>query len=342
MSGDPPCGMTSRNKKASQPQSRPPLERMMRIHQAIASGKYPNATKLAAEIEVVTKTIHRDIEFMRDRMGLPIEYDGRKFGYHYTEEVSAFPTLQITEGELVALLIAEKALQQYRGTNFEKPLVSAFKKMESSLPDTISLSFADWDQSISFRTSAEPVLNLEIFDALAKATAGHQQLELTYRKPGAKHPETRIVDPYHLANINGEWFLFAHDQLRKDIRTFVPSRIQTVNPTGKKFPRPEKFSVEKILRDSFGVHSGEGEFNVVIRFDAYAADYIREKRWHPSQELRELKDGGVELRLKLSSLGEIQRWILGWGGSAIVVQPRELIASVTKAAQNILAQQATR
>lgn len=311
----------------------------MRIHQAISAGQYPNATKLAAEIEVVTKTIHRDIEFMRDRMGLPIEYDSRKFGYHYTEEVNAFPTLQITEGELVALLIAEKALQQYRGTNFEKPLISAFKKMESSLPDTISLNFADWDQSISFRTSAEPVLNLETFDALAKATAGHQQLELSYRKPGSKQPQPRVVDPYHLANINGEWFLFAYDHLRKDIRTFVPSRIQAVQPTGKKFPRPEKFSVEKILRDSFGVHSAQGDYHVVIRFDAYAADYIREKRWHPSQQLRELKDGGVELRLKLSSLGEIQRWILGWGGSAVVTAPPELINSVTKAAQNLIANQ---
>ena len=311
----------------------------MRIHQAITSGKYPNATKLAAEIEVVTKTIHRDIDFMRERMGLPIEYDTRKFGYYYTEEVNAFPTLQITEGELVALLIAEKALQQYRGTNFEKPLISAFKKMESSLPDTISLNFADWDQSISFRTSAEPVLNLEIFDALAKATAAHRQLELSYRKPGSKQAQPRIVDPYHLANINGEWFLFAYDHLRKDIRTFVPSRIQSVRPTGQTFPRPEKFSVEKILRDSFGVHSAQGDYNVVIRFDTYAADYIREKRWHPSQTLRELKDGGVELRLKLSSLGEIQRWILGWGGSAVVIAPPELIASVTKAAQALLTNQ---
>ena len=311
----------------------------MRIHQAITSGKYPNATRLAAEIEVVTKTIHRDIDFMRERMGLPIEYDTRKFGYFYTEEVNAFPTLQITEGELVALLIAEKALQQYRGTNFEKPLISAFKKMESSLPDTISLNFADWDQSISFRTSAEPVLNLEIFDALAKATAAHRQLELSYRKPGSKQAQPRIIDPYHLANINGEWFLFAYDHLRKDIRTFVPSRIQSIQPTGKTFPRPEKFSVEKILRDSFGVHSAQGDYNVVIRFDAFAADYIREKRWHPSQTLRELKDGGVELRLKLSSLGEIQRWILGWGGSAVVIAPPELIASVTKAAQALLSNQ---
>jgi predicted DNA-binding transcriptional regulator YafY len=309
---------------------------MMRIHQAITSGKYPNATTLARDIEVVTKTIHRDIEFMRDRLGLPVEYDSRRYGYYYTEEVSAFPTLQITEGELFALLVAEKALQQYRGTNFEKPLLSAFKKMESSLPDTISLNLADWDQSISFRTSVEPILNLEIFDALAKATAGHKQLQLTYRKPGGKQTESRLVDPYHLTNVNGEWFLFAFDHLRKDIRTFVPSRIQTAQPTGKTFPRPQKFSIEKILRDSFGVHSGQGEYRVVIRFDAYAADYIREKRWHTSQELSELKDGGVELRLKLSSLGEITRWILGWGGSAAVVSPPELVAAIKEAASRIL------
>jgi proteasome accessory factor B len=313
---------------------------MLRIHQALASGSYPNATRLAQEIEVVTKTIHRDIEFMRDRLGLPIEYDPRRYGYHYTQEVSAFPTLQITEGELFALLVAEKALQQYRGTNFEKPLVSAFQKMEKSLPDTISLNLADWDQSISFRMSAEPVLDLEVFDLLAKATAGHRQLEITYRKPGTKAVESRLIDPYHLANINGEWFLFAFDHLRRDIRTFVPSRIQVARDTGRKFSRPQKFSLEKMLRDSFGVHSGRGDYTVIIRFDAVAADYIREKRWHPSQSLRELKEGGVELCLKLSSLGEVQRWVLGWGGSATVMQPPELVAAVREAAQRIL-QQAT-
>ena len=99
--------------------SRPPLERMLRIHQALQSGKFPNASTLAREIEVATKTIHRDIEFMRDRLGLPVEYDSARIGYHYTEQVSAFPNIQITEGELFALIVAEKALQQYRGTNFE-------------------------------------------------------------------------------------------------------------------------------------------------------------------------------------------------------------------------------
>jgi proteasome accessory factor B len=309
---------------------------MLRIHQAIQSGRFPNATKLAAELEVSTKSIHRDIEFMRDRLQLPIEYDASKFGYYYSQEVSGFPTVQITEGELFALIVAEKALQQYRGTNFEKPLLSAIRKMEQSLPDTISLNLAEVEQTISFRTRAEPILDLEIFDALAKATAHRQQLELVYRKPGSRQTEPRLVDPYHLANINGEWFLFAWDHSRKDIRTFVPARMQSAKPTGRTFERPQKFSLEKRLRGSFGVHSGEGKFEVVLRFNSRVADFIREKKWHESQQLRELRNGGVELRFQLSSLGEIERWVLSWGGDCVVVQPRELAESVRNAARRIL------
>src|SRR5580658_446804 len=309
---------------------------MLRIHQAVQSERRPNATSLAADLEVSAKSIHRDLEFMRDRLELPLAFDHAHNGYYYTEEVGNFPTLQITEGELFALLVAEKALQQYRGTAFERPLVSAFKKMAASLPDTVSLHIADWEQTISFRTRAEPILNLEIFDALAKAAASRAQLQLTYRKPGQRETELRVVDPYHLANINSEWFLFAWCHLRRDIRTFVPARIQEAKPTGKTFARPQKFSLEKRLRDSFGVQSGQGRHEVVIQFNEAVGDYIREKKWHESQVLRELKDGGLELRMKLSSLAEVERWVLGWAGNARVLQPPELAASIAAAARKIL------
>ncbi|HTV75612.1 MAG TPA: WYL domain-containing protein [Candidatus Baltobacteraceae bacterium] len=328
--------LSTTTQKISSLHSRPPLERMLRIHQAISSGKFPNASTLAREIEVSTKSIHRDIEFMRDRLNLPVEFNSVRNGYFYTEEVSAFPTMQITEGELFALVVAEKALQQYRGTSFEKPLLSAIKKMEQALPDTISLNLADIEQTISFRTRAEQILDLEIFDVLAKAAARRQQIELAYRKPGQTKSEPRLVDPYHLANINGEWYLFAYDHARKDIRTFAPARIKSVKQTDKTFARPEKFSLEKRLRDSFGVHSGEGQHEVVIRFNARAADYVREKKWHESQQLRELKGGGVELKLKLSSLLEIERWVLSWGGDAKVLKPRELAEAVRNSAKRIL------
>jgi proteasome accessory factor B len=315
---------------------RPPLERMLRIHQALQAAELPTARSLAWEFELSEKSIRRDIEFMRDRLNLPIEFDPRKGGFVYTQSVDAFPSVQISEGELFALLVAERALQQYRGTSFERPLISAIRKLQQSLPDTISLDFAQVEQAISFRTRAEPIVNLGIFDKLAKATSAQNQIEITYKKPGQDKPEARVVDPYHLANINGEWFLFAYDHLRNDLRTFVPARVKSVRPTGQKFSRDRKFSLDKRLRDSFGVRSGEGQHEVVIRFDSRSADFIREKKWHPSQELRDLRGGGVELRMTLSSLDEVQRWILTWGGGAKVVRPPDLVRSVLTAARKVI------
>jgi predicted DNA-binding transcriptional regulator YafY len=328
--------MPPRAKPESGVQTRFPLQRMLHIHQALQTGQFPTVPLLAAELEVSAKCIYRDLEFMRERFQLPVAFDFFKKGWHYTEEVKAFPALQITEGELFALLVAEKALQQYRGTSFERPLLSALKKMEQSLPDTISFNLAELDQTISFRTRAEPRLDLQVFDTLAKATAAREQLELAYRKPGQSQPEPRVVDPYHLANINGEWFLFAFDHLRHDIRTFAPARIKAIRKTGRTFERPRKFSLEKRLRDSFTVHSGEGHYDVLLRFNPEVADYVREKKWHDSQELRERRDGGVELRMQLSSLAEVERWVLSWGGNAVVLQPAELVEAVKRSAEKIL------
>ncbi len=309
---------------------------MLRIHAELQSGKYPNATQLGAELEVCTKTIRRDLDFMRDRMSLPLEFNPARNGYHYTEEVDAFPTLQISEGELFALLVAEKALQQYRGTPFEQRLVTALKKLERSLPDTVSLNLAEWDHAISFRTSAEPIVNVPVLETLADAVQHRRQLRLAYRKPGTRTAEDRVVDPCHLANVNGDWYLFAFDHLRQDIRTFVPTRIVSAEPTGTTFPKAARFALEKQLRDSFGIFSRDGDYRVVLRFDEPVADYIREKRWHPSQQLKDLPDGGVELRLRLGSLVEIQRWLMGWAGHVQVLDPPELIAGVHAAAKSLL------
>jgi len=316
--------------------SRPPLERMLRIHQEVQAGHFPNAHQLAGLLEVSTKTVHRDLEFMRDRLGLPLAYDARRFGYHYTEPVESFPNLKLTEGELVALVLAEKALQQYRGTPFERPLLSAIQKMEQGLPETISVSLADVARSFSFRQRVEPRLDLGVFDALTRAVTRCEQLEILYRKPGQTRPEQRRIDPYHLANINGEWYLFAHDHLRESLRTFVPARIQEVRFTGRTFRRPGRFSPDDLLRGSFGVRSGTGHYHVAILFQPPAADYVREKKWHPTQQLRDRRDGSVELHLELSELEEITRWVLSWGGQARVLRPKELIQRVHDAASRLL------
>src|SRR5262245_29660659 len=96
---------------AVHPLSRPGVERILHIHRAIQAGRYPNANTLAKELEISAKSIHRDFIFMRDRLRLPLKYDDLKFGFYYTKPVRTFPTLLLSEGELFAMLIAEKSVQ---------------------------------------------------------------------------------------------------------------------------------------------------------------------------------------------------------------------------------------
>lgn len=52
--------------------SRAPIERFHAIIAILVQGKC-NATKLATKLEISHKTIHRDLEFMRERLNIPIE-----------------------------------------------------------------------------------------------------------------------------------------------------------------------------------------------------------------------------------------------------------------------------
>ena len=84
--------------------TRPPSDRMRRIHEWIKSGKYPNAVTMGKDLEVTDRTVKRDIEYMRDRHGAPIEYDELRHGYYYTVDFDFLPVAAMTEAEMFALL----------------------------------------------------------------------------------------------------------------------------------------------------------------------------------------------------------------------------------------------
>ena len=147
----PPLQVRSARQQLAGRFSRPPLERMLRLHERLKAGVFPNCRKLADELEVSPKTIQRDIDFMRDRLGLPIEYDPLQFGFYYTEPVANFPSIEVSQGEIIALFVARKALEQYRGTSFERSLRTAFHKISEGLHDKIDFQWADVDSAISFR-----------------------------------------------------------------------------------------------------------------------------------------------------------------------------------------------
>ncbi len=310
--------------------SRPPLERMMKLHNHLNARLFPNCRKIAEELEVSSKTIQRDIDFMRDRLGLPIGYDQLQFGFYYTEPVANFPSIEVSEGEVVALFVAQKALAQYKGTTFEKSLKAAFQKIANGLKETIHFRWDDVDSSISFKGIGTSVADLDLFETVSKAVLRSHELTFDYKKLNSSRYESRRVQPYHLGMVENQWYFFANDLARQQLRTFALPRMRRVVNTGARFLRPADFSITKHLSGSFGVFTGKGRHKVRIQFDAFAARLVAERTWHGTQKIKSLPDGEIELTMELGSLEEAERWVLSWGTHARVLAPRELADRIWK------------
>lgn len=307
----------------------------MRIHEELRRGALVNCATLAAKLEVSRKTVMRDIAFMRDRLELPIEYDAPIQAYRYTYPVNAFPTVQVTEGELMALLVAQRALEQYAGTPFHHQLEVAFEKLTGALKDRISFSPADELRAVSFKNVGVGKTDLTVFKALSAAVLKSQEISFSYRKPGEKSGTTRTVEPYHLTSRENLWYLIGRDVAAGPVKTFALPRIREVDTSKTTFVRPADFSPERFFAGALGVMGGTGDYAVRIRFDAVVADHVRERHWHESQDIAERPDGAIELSLRLGALGEVERWVLGWGAAAEVLAPPELRASVAAAARAV-------
>jgi predicted DNA-binding transcriptional regulator YafY len=328
-------GLLQKKEKADRGFSRPPLERMMRLHAALKARRFPNCQKIGAELEVSAKTIQRDIDFMRYRLGLPIDYHPQEFGFYYTEPVTAFPNIEVSEGEVAALLVAQKALAQYKGTPFERPLQSAFRKLTDGLKDRFSFSWTDLEDAISFRSAGASVADIELFEIVSKGVLRSVELEFEYRKLSGSDYELRHVRPYHLGCLEQQWYLFAEDLERRQLRTFALPRMRKVRLTTKGFRRPAHFSIAQVLSGSFGVHSAGKKQRIRLHFDPFAARLVAERKWHESQRVREKADGSIILELELGGLQEIERWILSWGAHVEVLEPRRLREIVRDIAASI-------
>src|ERR1044071_5823895 len=180
------------------------LERVFWIDQEIRTNRYPSAAKIAEHFEVSSKTAQRTLDFMRDRLRLPIAYSAEHRGWYYTEPSFALPAIELTEGDLVAILLSERLIKQYKGLAIGNQVQQAFAKVLKAMTNTISIDFGALAEAHSF----EPVLSVElepaIFQQLGRAVIERRKIRITYYSAMRGLITERDVEPLHLRNYLGE------------------------------------------------------------------------------------------------------------------------------------------
>lgn len=139
----------------------------------------------------------------------------------------------------------------------------------------------------------------------------------------------RKLDPYLLHIYRGtNPYAIGYCHQRKEVRWFRVDRIKQLEVLKETFVQVPTFDSKDHLEMIFQHEAGGVPVPVAIWFDAPTAPYIRERRWHPTQEIQEHSDGSLTLSMLVRGMNDLKRWVLGYGKGAVVQEPPELLQAV--------------
>lgn len=300
-------------------------ERIVWIDREVRANRYPNAHKVQERFGLRSvRTAYDDRKFMIMRLGAPIGYSRIHEGWYYTDPSYVLPAIMLTKEEIIAFFLGEELFRRYLGTVFEQPLRLALNKIMQYLPEYVGYDIQLETSSFAFTGGARVEVNPDFFAKLNQAILSKKQIKIVYYSASSGETGTRIVDPYHLHNVHGDWYLIAYCHNNEEVRDFLVGRIKELKILSTTFKVKPDFSLDEYLAKGFLAERGNEPVNVAIKFDEYEARWIRERQWHPSQQIEELSSGELILRLKVGGIQEVKRWVMGYGPHAEVLEPEIL------------------
>jgi predicted DNA-binding transcriptional regulator YafY len=296
-----------------------------------------STTDLANEYEVSSKTIQRDIEYMRCILEAPLEYDQQRHGWYYTEDSFRLQHFQLSESDLFAICIAEQALAQYKNSPIYEKLQTIFNKITASLPPKATTIVPKLFSEVTMASFPATGMDGETWQAVFDALKEKRKVSIHYQKPGDKKPEWRTIAPYHAVNYHGAWYVLGFCHKRDAVRIFNLSRIKQAKVTKEEFVVQDDFDPKELLEKSFDMYVGGDTKRVQIKFSPIAAPYIRERNWHPTQKLDLKNDGSLIFSAEVNNLTGMIPWIFSWGPNARILEPQELIDQFCKDLKGLVA-----
>ena len=283
--------------------------------------------ELAERHGTAVRTIRRDLEAL-EQAGIPLtcEADGKRkrwrinFGSH-RDKLSRL----LDAGHYLALCVA---MRQGGAVQSSSAIFATLEDLANRVEDAlgpkgraqlaaIETAFASRDKR-TYRRSPP-----DVFWPLVHAIAQRRMCTVTYRAGAASRDRKHRVHPLRLLCHEGAVYLLAYLPRHRSIITFNLQRLRKLEVLDVRAP-PRRFDLERWEESTFGIVGGGRPTTYRLRFVAGAAPFIRERRWHPTEKLRDLPDGALELSFRCNESWEVDAWVASWRGLVEVVEPTRL------------------
>ncbi len=300
------------------------LQRLIRMIDLINRGRCPTREQFCEEFECKRRTVDEDIRFLKEDLNLSIEFDRFKGGYVNTDPKQKLPEFDLDPGEVLALTVGKDMLSEYSGTAFEPILKSALDKIADRLPEKVRVNLAELVSVVRFKPSGIAPVSRKTFFDFSEACDETRLVEMQYFSPHSSESTSRIIEPYRLLENRGAWYCIAWCRLRNDVRMFALHRVEKYNLLAETFSVRAGLNLDAYVSEAFLLEHGDPPEKYVINFDASSAPYVRERNWHPTQEITNHSDGSCTMSFVAVNMGEVKRWVLTYGASAVVIEPKNL------------------
>ena len=173
-------------------------------------------------------------------------------------------------------------------------------------------------------------IDADVFTGIFYAWQNHKVCHVEYKDSKGNSSE-RDFEPHALVFFDGVWYAKGYCRTRKEMRTLVLPRIQSITVTPEEFePDP---AIIKTANEE-GIFDPEMVENVVVQCDGYLANIIQTRPLHPEQEIIQ-NDNGCEVRVKRMSKYKLITWVMHQCGRAYIKSPRNMLHEISVFADKI-------
>lgn len=296
--------------------------------------------ELARRYGTTDRTIRRDLAALEE-VGLPLvaEADGKKKRWRiaYKDRLTRLSGL-LDAGHYLGLRMALDQLGAVgKTTAMFATLEDLAHKVEKALGPTATRTLAAIEKCFhSYEKQAFRQAPADVFWPLVTAISEHRLCEVTYRAPRVEpEDKTYKILPLRLFTYQGAIYLMSYVPKHRSYVNLNLHRLVSLVVLEEQVKPPADFDPEKLENAAFGVHHAGRPVTYRLRFRPWAAPYIRERTWHPTQKIKDLEDGRVELSFRCARTYEVTAWVASWLDSVEVLAPRSLRFDLASLGENL-------
>lgn len=313
-------------------------ERFYKIDQLLRENRVVTLGQFLDFLQVSRATFKRDLEYLRERLNAPIEWDRDLGGYAMKQQQDgpryALPGAWFSSQEIQALLAVQQVLGGLQAGWLKEQLAPLQARLWAMVGEK-GFTPGVVESRIRLLSPAVRPVEPECFSQVTQAVLGRRRLAIDYFHRARNEVTPREISPQRLIHYRGNWYVDAWCHLRQDIRSFSLDAIRHAQVLELKSDDIAADELDRVLAAGYGIFSGVELQWAHLRFSPERARWVQTEVWHPDQRVEWDESGCFNLHLPYADSRELVMDILRHGAALEVISPSELRQRVQEEARAI-------